>query len=130
MKYKIFLLIFAIGLISSIAITLNSSTGLCQPGNGCDTVISSSYGSTFGIHNSVLGIFIFSFLILLTLFHLKRPNSHTRRILHLAMGIGSLVAIYFLYLQIFVLKALCEFCVVIDVALVIGLGFMIYLWKH
>ena len=130
MKYKIFLLIFVIGLISSIVITSNSTTGICQPGNGCDTVTSSSYGSTFGIKNSNYGIFVFSFMILLTLFHINKPNKHTRRIIHSMIMISSLVAIYFLYLQIFVIKAYCTYCLIVDVALLIGLVFMLYLWEH
>ena len=129
MKYKIFLLVFVIGLISSIALTYNSSA-VCLPGDGCDTVTSSDYGSTFGIKNSVYGIFVFPFLILLTLFHMKRPNKHTRRVLHAAIIFGSLVAIYFFYLQVFVIQAFCKFCILIDLALLIGLGFMIYLWEH
>ncbi len=130
MKYKIFLLIFVIGLVSSIVITSNSTTGVCRSGNGCDTVTTSEYGSTFGIANSVYGIFIFPFLILLTLFHIGKPHRHTRRILHLAIILGSAVAVYFLYLQIFVLNAFCKFCILIDIALLVGLGFMIYLWEH
>ncbi len=130
MKYKIFLVIFIISLISSIILFSNSSTGICTPGNGCDAVNSSIYGSTWGIKNSVYGIFIFSFMIALTLFHIKRPNRHTRIIIHAAIAVGSLIAIYFLYLQIFVIKALCEFCLVIDLGLLIGLGFMFYLWNH
>ena len=130
MKYKVFLLIFIVGLISSIIITSNSSTGICRPGNGCDIVTGSSYGSTFGVASSTYGIFIFSFMILLTLFHINKPNRHTRRIIHSVIIVGSLIAIYFLYLQIFVIKAYCEFCIVVDVALLIGLGFMIYLWEH
>jgi uncharacterized membrane protein len=123
-------LIFAVGLISSIIITSNSSTGICQPGNGCDTVTGSSYGSTLGIKNSTYGIFIFSFMILLTLFHINKPNRHTRRIIHSMMIISSIVAIYFLYLQIFIIKAYCKFCLVVDFALLIGLIFMFYLWEH
>lgn len=130
MKYKIFLVIFFLGLISSIIITSNTSTGICDPGNGCDVVNSSQYGSTLGIHNSVYGIWIFSFLILLTFFHISKPNNHTRRAIHGAIILGSVVAIYFLYLQIFVIKTFCEFCLVADFALLVGLGFMFYLWEH
>lgn len=130
MKYKIFLLIFAIGLISSIVLYSNSLTGICNPGKGCDVVNSSVYGSTFGISNSLYGILIFSFMIALTLFHIKYPTKHARKILHVAIIIGSAIAIYFLYLQAFVIKALCSFCLVIDLGLLVALYLMIYLWEH
>jgi uncharacterized membrane protein len=130
MKYKIFLLIFFIGLISSIIITSNSLTGVCKIGGGCDTVNNSSYGSTLGIKNSIYGIFIFSLMISLTLLHIKSPSQHTRRVIHGAVILGSLVAIYFLYLQFFVIRTFCTYCLVIDFSLIISLIFLFYLWEH
>ena len=130
MKYKIFLAVFILGLISSIFLASNSSTGICTPGNGCDIVNNSTYGSVLGIKVSIYGIFIFSFMILLTLFHINKPNKHTRRLIHLAVIIGSVAAAYFLYLQFFVIKAICAFCLVADVSMLVALGFLIYLWEH
>lgn len=130
MKYKIFLLVFIVGLLSSIVLYSNSLTGICDPGKGCDVVNSSVYGSTLGIKNSAYGIFIFSFMIILTFFHMKRPNKNTRLILHLAVMLGSVVALYFLYLQLFVIKAICNFCILVDVGLLVSLVFMFYLWEH
>jgi len=130
MKYKIFLFIFAISLISSIIITSNSAIGVCTIDGGCNTVNNSSYGSTFGIKNSVYGIFIFSFMILLTAFHMKKPNRHTRRIIHAAVILGSIIALYFLYVQFFVIRVFCNFCLVVDFGLLIALIFLFYLWEH
>ncbi|MGA2130461.1 MAG: vitamin K epoxide reductase family protein [Candidatus Pacearchaeota archaeon] len=130
MKYKVFLFVFVIGLISSIIITTNPSTGICAPGQGCSIVNSSPYASLFGIKNSVYGIFIFSFMILLTLFHINNPSRHTRNIIHAAVIIGSLISLYFLFIQIFVIKAICEFCLLVDFGLLVGLVFLIYLWDH
>ena len=130
MKYKIFLLVFIIGLISSIVLYSNSLTGICDPGKGCDVVNSSVYGKTLGVSNSLIGIFIFSFMILLTLFHIKKPNNHARKVIHLAVILGSIVALYFLYLQLFVIKAICNFCILVDVGLLVSLVFMFYLLEH
>ena len=130
MKYKIFLAVFAISLISSIILFSNSSTGVCDPGKGCDVVNSSSYGSTFGISNSLYGIFIFAFMIAITLFHISKPNNHTRRIIHGTIIIGALIALYFLYLQFFVIRVFCVFCLVVDLGLLIALVFLFWLWRH
>jgi len=130
MKYKIFLIVFIISLISSIIITSNSTTEACTIGGSCDAVNNSMYGSTLGIKNSVYGIFIFSFMIALTLFHIKNPSKHTRRIIHAAIILGSVIALYFLYLQFFVIKAFCNPCLVIDFGLLISLIFLFYLWEH
>ena len=130
MKYKIFFIIFALSLISSISLYSNSLTGICDPGEGCDVVNSSSYGSTFGISNSLYGIFIFSFMILLTFIHMKKPNKHTRKIIHSAVLLGAIIALYFLFLQFFIIRVFCIFCLVIDFGLLIALIFLFYLWKH
>lgn len=130
MKYKIFLFVFLVSLISSIILFSNSSTGVCTIGGGCDTVNNSAYGTTFGVKNSVYGIFIFSFMIIITLLHMSKPNKHTRRIIHLAIILGSLIAIYFLYLQFFVIRIFCSFCLIIDLGLITSLIFLFYLWKH
>jgi uncharacterized membrane protein len=111
-------------------LTSNASTGICDPGDGCDVVNSSVYGSTLGIKNSVYGIFIFSFTILLTLLHINKPNKYAKRIIHSALILGSLVSLYFLYLQLFVIKAFCGFCLLVDLSLLTGLGFMMYKWNH
>jgi len=130
MKYKIFLFVFVISLISSIILFSNSLTGICDPGKGCDVVNSSVYGSTFGISNSLYGIFIFSFMILLTAFHMKRPNRHTRKIIHATVILGSAIALYFLYLQFFVIRIFCSFCLIIDFGFLVSLIFLFYLWEH
>ena len=130
MKYKIFLVVFIISLISSIILFSNSLTGICDPEKGCDVVNSSVYGSTLGIKNSVYGMFIFSFMIALTLFHINKPNKHTRRIIHTSVILGSIIALYFLYLQFFVIRVFCTFCLIIDFGLLISLIFLFYLWEH
>lgn len=130
MKYKIFLVLFVLSLISAIVLSTHASSVICAPGQGCDTVNNSSYGSTLGVKNSVYGIFIFSFMILLTLFHIMNPNEHTRRIIHASVIIGSAIALYFLYLQFVVIKAICDFCLVVDLGLLVAFGFMIWLWDH
>lgn len=130
MKYKIFLFIFAISLISSIVLYSNSLTGICDPGKGCDVVNSSAYGSTFGVSNSLYGVFIFALMLILTMLHMAKPNRHTRNVIHGAVIIGALISIYFLFLQFFVIRVFCIFCLIIDFGLLIALLFMFYLWKH
>ena len=130
MKYKIFLAVFIISLISSVVLYSNSLTGICDPGKSCDTVNKSEYGYLFGISNSLYGIFIFSFMVVIIIFHMKRPSIHTKRIIHTAVILGSIIALYFRYLQFFVIRNFCNFCLVIDFGLLISLIFLFYLWKH
>ncbi len=124
MKYKIFLLVFILSLISSIILASSSLTGVCKLG-GCTIVNASIYGSILGIKNSIYGIFIFSFLTLITLIHIKKPKKFTKVVINSAIVIGSIIAAYFLYLQIFIIKAFCKFCLIIDLGLIISLIFLV-----
>lgn len=129
MKYQIILFIFIIGLISSLLISFTPSPTICNPGEGCDTVLTSPYAYTLGIKNSYYGIAIFTLLSFVTLFHIQKPNKKTKYLIHLSMIIGSLIALYFIYLQYFVIKAYCKYCLVVDISLLIGLIIVIFNWR-
>ena len=127
---KIFLAVFILGLIISVIITSQVSSSICLTGRGCEIVNNSVYGSMLGIKNSVYGIFIFSIMILLTLFHISKPNKHTRRIIHAGIIAGSGIAVYFLYLQAFVIRDFCSYCLMIDTSMLMSFGFLIYLRQN
>jgi len=129
MKYKFLLLIFVIALISSLLISFTPTPIICNPEEGCDSVLSSSYAYTFGVKNSHYGVVIFTILSFVTLFHIKKPNKKTRHLIHLSMIIGSLIALYFMYLQYFVIKAYCKYCLVVDIILIIGLLITLFMWE-
>lgn len=126
-KYKIFLIIFLICLASSIVLVA-TSTKYCASG-GCDEVQNSKYAYFLGIKNSLYGILVFAVLTLATLVHMKKPKEHTRLIINWGILLGSLVAIYFLILQIFIIKAFCQWCLVVDVGMIVALGLMIIFEK-
>ena len=106
-KYEIFLVLFVVSLISSV-ILMSETSEICDPGVGCDIVQDSKYASTFGIKNNLYGIFIFSFLVLVTLAQLRKPTKLKGRIISIGIVIGSIVALYFIYIQDFVLEAYCK----------------------
>jgi uncharacterized membrane protein len=83
-----------------------SSNGVCTL-NSCDIVRNSSYSEILGIKLSYFALFSFSVLFIL--------NFSRYKILFLAsVTIGSVFALYFIFLQIFVLRAICTNCMIID----------------
>ena len=120
-KYKILLILFSVSLAVSIILSLTPLPIICDPNKGCDVVQTSPYNFTFGIKNSYYGIFIFAFLIFLTLSEIKRPNKNKKLLIKTGVAIGSLVTIYFLYIQIFVLNAYCKYCLVVDFSMLLAL---------
>lgn len=132
MKYKYYLLLalFSISLISSAIMAFTPVEEICDPGVGCDIVQHSSYAKTFGIKNSYYGLGIFSFLVLVTLLQLKKPTKQKKQIINLAIIVGSVIAIYFISLQHFILNAYCKYCLIVDFSLLAALTLIIIDWKN
>ena len=126
MKYKTILIIFIIAFVSSIMLSLSVP---CDTQNTCEIVQNGSYGSFKGINNSYLGIGVFLFLALITFSHIKKPRKYKKTIIHAGVILGSVIALYFIYLQQFVLKAYCKYCIVIDIVVLIALIIAIFTWK-
>ncbi|MEN6480774.1 MAG: vitamin K epoxide reductase family protein [Anaerolineaceae bacterium] len=110
------LIISLIGMIDSAylaVIKLTNNRNLCLPGLGdCWTVNNSQYSEIFGIPLSFFGFVAYlSIFLLLTLeikstFWLKYSVIFTF-VFSLS---GVIISIYLTYLQFFVIKALCPFC--------------------
>ena len=128
-KYRIFLIIFIISFLASLSLSLESPQKICTAEKGCDTVQNSKYAFAFGIKNSDYGILIFAILIIITSLHMQKPTKHKKKIINLSIFLGSLIALYFIYLQQFVLKSYCKFCMVVDISLLFALTLLLYTWK-
>lgn len=129
-KYLTILIIFILAIIASAILTFVSVEQACGGiQTTCYAVQTSQYETTFGIKNAHIGLFAFTFLAILTFLHLKKPSKYKKNLLILGTIAGSLFAVYFLYLQFFVLDALCRYCMVIDIGMLMNLG-IILLWKE
>ncbi len=120
-KYKIILLVFIIGFISSLILSLEPTQEICNPEKGCNTVQNSQYAQTLGIKNSNYGILIFSLLIIITITHIFKPTKNKKKIINLSIILGALISLYFIYLQKYILKSYCKYCMVIDLSLLFAL---------
>ncbi len=129
-KYTTILIIFILTIIASGILSFVSVEQACGgTQNSCYEVQTSKYETTFGIKNAYVGLIAFPILAILTFMHLKNPTKFKKQIITLGLSIGTLFALYFIYLQLFVLKALCKYCIVVDLGMIIGLGIII-LWKE
>ncbi len=98
-------------------------------GDSCVTIQTSDYEKTFGISNAHLGLAAFSVLFLINFWHIKKPTKKKKQFLTLGLTIGSIMAIYFLYLQFFVIKAICKYCMITDIGAILSLA-IILIWKE
>ena len=85
---------------------------VCPIGGDCKAVLTSKYNKTLGIYNDVLGIVFYASMIALTAFVLIGidPISVWERLVIVAVTIGSIMSLRFIYLQWKVIKAWCFWC--------------------
>lgn len=130
MKYKLIAFLLLLSIIASgilSAIPIEQACG--QEESGCYIVQASEYEKTLGIKNSTIGLVAFSILFFITLLQIKKPKKINKKILTLGLGIGSILALYFLYIQFFILNATCPYCLTTDLGTI--LSFLILLiWKE
>jgi len=120
-KYIIILIMMILATTASVILSTMTIQEACGENTGCTIVNTSTYEKTFGIKNAHIGLLAFPILAILTILELKKTSRYRKKLLQLGIIIGSAFAIYFLYLQIFVLEAICKYCLVVDVGILISL---------
>ncbi len=79
----------------------------------CDRVIRSPYSHLLGVHNSAIGFWIFLLIFFMTLLHdlgLEPQANLAGFTVTVLSLIGTLVSLYLTYIQLFVLKGICNWC--------------------
>jgi uncharacterized membrane protein len=114
-----------IGFLDAVYLTIEKITGnraMCVPGVGdCWTVSNSPYSQVFGIPVAILGAATYVAIFLLLINEDKFPL-WKETILQATFGItltGTIYSIYLTYLEIAVIKAVCPFCVISAIAMLI-----------
>lgn len=114
-----------IGLLDSIYLTilkLSNNKSLCIQGVGdCWSVNTSIYSEIFGIPIAIVGAGAYGFILILLWAEHRTPLIHPYAgfILFGVTLIGIIYSAYLTYLEIAVIKAICPFCVVSAVAMLI-----------
>ena len=79
--------------------------------NQCNIVLATPYAKVFGLPNALYGLVTYLFFALLVLYELKEKQiTNAIKLLSYLSGLGILIFVYFVYLQLFVIEALCFFC--------------------
>lgn len=82
----------------------------CAVGSGCDTVRESSYSAILGIPVAVFGIFGYSLIFIFSLISI--PGRAKWFFLYFLSLAGFVFSAYLIYIELFVIKAVCIYCVV------------------
>jgi len=76
----------------------------------CETVLTSQYATIFGIPNALLGVFYYLAVIVFSILYMDTKQPKYILATMTAVTVGFIFTLWFLHLQIFVIKAFCEYC--------------------
>lgn len=88
-----------------------SGSIVCPTGQGCDVVRASPYSSFFGISIPILGIIFYLTMAMLSVLRTQAFSIRIHTLQLMIAGVGVGFGIYLTYLEIFVIKAICFWCV-------------------
>lgn len=110
----IFLIISFIGFLDATYLTIEHYRGSIPPCTiaGCEVVLTSEQSKIFGIPVALLGSLYYLTLLTLSFTALNRKKESIIKLASKLTPIGFLASLYFVYLQLFVLKAICQYCMI------------------
>src|SRR3990172_6585167 len=80
--------------------------------NGCERVLTSEYAVIFGVPLGFWGLAFYSSVLTLAVLSYFWESRKTFLILLSTTAIGFLMSLGFVYIQLFVLKAICMYCMI------------------
>ncbi len=113
----------AIGLAISLYLSATELAGtapVCIVGGGCETVAASQYSHLFGIPVAYFGV-VFSGLLVALVAAWGRSGDGRLLLAGYALGlVGVVLELYLVYLELFVIGAICTWCMAYGATVVLG----------
>ncbi len=108
-----FILFSFAGFLDATYLTVSHYLGTdlsCTLTNGCGTVTTSKYSTIGSIPVALLGSFYYLTMLISSFVYLDTKNEFSKKIITLLPFTGLLASIYFVALQLFVIHAICQYC--------------------
>lgn len=84
---------------------------VCPLGNSCSLVLESKWGKIFKIKNEVIGIIFYFLIAASALIYFISGGDKIILAMRIASGLASLMSLFLLYIQAFVLRNYCFYCI-------------------
>ena len=121
--------IFGLAVASYLSVVeLGGGVPVCGPIKGCETVANSQYSRIGGVPVAVFGVGLSLILLVAALAWWKTGD---RRLLATHYGfslVGVTFELYFTYLQVFVIDAICVWCASYGISLVLRFLIALVVW--
>jgi uncharacterized membrane protein len=109
----IFIILAVLGFIDASYLTIEhyrDASVVCFIVNTCDLVLQSSYATIGSIPVSLLGVFYYLGIFILSLVLFVKKNEKLFFATALLTVFGLLASLWFLYIQFFIIHSLCFYC--------------------
>ncbi len=109
----IFLVLSAIGFADATYLTVKHFLGTpvaCSLLHGCEVVLTSRFATIAGIPIALLGCLYYFTVLIFTTLYLQTKKAGLLKIAACLVTVGFLVSLGLVYLQLFVLKSICLYC--------------------
>ncbi len=109
-------------------VELAGGVPVCGPIHGCEEVARSEYSRIGGVPVAVFGVAL-SLLLLTLAIAWWRSNLYALLLAHYGLSLaGVLFEVYFLYIQIFVIGAVCVWCTSYGLSLILRFVIALIVW--
>lgn len=107
-----FIIIASIGFLDAVYLTSKYFVGTinCGVWTGCQEVLNSSYSSILGFPTAGFGVLYYLSIIIASLLYWQTKNKLSTCYLILAPSLGFIFSLWLVYLQLWVIKYICVYC--------------------
>lgn len=90
--------------------SLGSGPVVCNLLDGCNVVLNSPWSQIWGLPTALYGVGYYGMLLFLLVAFWYWQDETVLRTLFIVSSVGLLASFWFVYLQLFVIGAVCEYC--------------------
>lgn len=126
------ILLAAAGFAVALYLTIEHFRGIlptCSFIDGCQNVLTSKYASVGPIPTAAFGVAYYLGVFFLASLFFFNSNPVLMKLLTLATVVGFFVSVYLVYLQIWIIDAICQYCMTSALICVLLLITDIAIWK-
>ena len=103
-----------VGLLDASYLAIKHYSGTIPPcaiAKGCETVTTSQYATMGGVSVALFGAIYYLIILITSIALIDTGNNFLKKFLSKFSIIGLIASIWFVSLQLFVIKALCLYCI-------------------